>query len=75
MTPMDRHVGRRIRGKRRALGLSQEDLAKELGVALDVIDAYERASAKVPAEHLLKLAAFLGVSVSYFFPMGTCPAT
>ena len=32
VTPVDRHVGRRIRGKRRALGLTEDDLAKALGV-------------------------------------------
>ena len=32
MTPIDGHMGRRIRGKRRALGLSEDDLARALGV-------------------------------------------
>jgi len=73
MTPLDQHVGRRIRGKRRALGLAQDDLAVELGVRRDMIEAYERATAPVPTDHLLRLAAFLGVSVAYFFPTGSCP--
>jgi transcriptional regulator with XRE-family HTH domain len=74
MTPVDQHVGRRIRGKRRALGLSLEDLARALGVGLDTIEAYERAAARVTSEHLIKLADILGVSVSYFFPTTPCPA-
>ena len=36
---VDRHVGRRIRGKRRAMGLSVADLAKVLDVAGDEITA------------------------------------
>ena len=32
MTPIDQHVGRRIRGKRRALGLTEDDVAQALGV-------------------------------------------
>jgi transcriptional regulator with XRE-family HTH domain len=75
MTPVDQHVGRRIRGKRRALGLSGDDLARALRVDRDTIDAYERATARVPSEHLIGLAEFLGVSVSYFFPMTPCPGS
>ncbi len=74
MTPVDQHVGRRIRGKRRALGLSLDDLARALGVGSDTIEAYERATTRVTSEHLIKLAGVLGVSVSYFFPTTPCPA-
>jgi transcriptional regulator with XRE-family HTH domain len=73
MTPIDQHVGRRIRGKRRALGLTEADVARALGVGSDRIEAYERASLRVPAEHLIKLAEFLGFAVSYFFPTTPCP--
>jgi transcriptional regulator with XRE-family HTH domain len=73
MTPIDQHVGRRIRGKRRALGLTEDDLAKALGVGRDTIEAYERSATRVPSEHLIKLAELLGVSVSYFFPATPCP--
>lgn len=67
-TPVDRHVGRRIRGKRRALGLSEENLATALGVGTDRIAAYERASARVPSDHLIRLSEVLDVPLSYFFP-------
>jgi transcriptional regulator with XRE-family HTH domain len=73
MTPVDRHIGRRIRGKRRALDLTEDDLAKAVGVGRDTIEDYERASVRVPSDHLIKLADILGVSVSYFFPTTPCP--
>lgn len=73
MTPVDQHVGRRIRGKRRALGLTEDDLATALGVGRDTIEAYERASVRVPYEHLIKLSKFLGVAISYFFPTTPVP--
>jgi len=73
MTPIDRHIGRRIRGKRRALGLTQDDLAKSLGVSPDMIEDYERGTERVPADHLIELSKVLGVPVSYFFPTGPCP--
>jgi transcriptional regulator with XRE-family HTH domain len=65
---MDRHVGRRIRGKRRALGLSEDTLARELGIESGQIEAYERATEHVPSDHLARLSEVLGVPVSYFLP-------
>jgi len=73
MTPIDRHVGRRLRGKRRALGLPQDDVARAIGVGGDVIEAYEQGTVRVPAEHLVKLSEMFDVPVSYFFPAGPCP--
>ena len=74
MTPIDRHVGRRIRGKRRALGLSEDDLAGALGVESGRIRAYERATERVPSEQLVRLSEILGVAISYFFPTTPCPS-
>ncbi len=74
MTPADQHVGRRIRGKRRALALTEGDLAKALGVDQSVIDAYEHATVSVPPEHLDRLSQILGVPISYFLPAASCPA-
>jgi len=65
---VDQHVGRRIRGKRRALGLSEENLAIELGVEAVQIAAYERAAERVPSDHLIRLSEILDVPLSYFFP-------
>jgi transcriptional regulator with XRE-family HTH domain len=68
VTPVDRHVGRRIRGKRRALGLTEDQLAQAIGVDAETIGRYERATEHVPSEHLDRLAAFMDVPLSYFFP-------
>ena len=68
MTPVDQHVGRRIRGKRRALALTQDDLAKALGVDSHRIEAYERGTEPVPRVHLIRLCDVLGVPIDYFFP-------
>ena len=72
MTPIDQHVGWRIRGKRRALGLSQDDLARTLGVAPDRLGAYERATERVPSDHLMRLSEIYGVGINYFFPASPC---
>ena len=73
MTPLDRHVGRRIRGKRRALGLTPDDLADSLGVDACTVRAYELGSERVPSEHLVRLCEIMGVTLSYFFPAASCP--
>lgn len=61
-----RRIARRIRGKRRALGLTQDQVADALGVPPATIEAYERATLSVPPEHLVKLAELFEVSPSYF---------
>jgi transcriptional regulator with XRE-family HTH domain len=63
---IDERIGRRIRGKRRALGLSQEQVADTLGVTSATVEAYERATLCVPPGHLIKLAEIFDVSVSFF---------
>ena len=72
-TPVDQHVGRRIRGKRRALGLGEDSLAKALGVDAGRIAAYERGAERVPSQHLVRLSEFMEVPLSYFFPSTPCP--
>jgi transcriptional regulator with XRE-family HTH domain len=74
VTPVDRHVGRRIRGKRRALGLTEDDLAKALGIDAARIRAYERGTERVPSEHMLRLSERMEVPLSYFFPTTPCPS-
>ncbi len=64
----DARIGRRIRGKRRAMGLEQGMLARVLGVQVEAIQAYENGTAPVPDQHLRLLADYFGVSVDYFVP-------
>ena len=75
MTPVDQHVGRRIRGKRRALGLSEVALAKAAGIDPEQIEAYERAMERVPTDHLVRLGEVMGVPLTYFFPAVTCSSS
>jgi transcriptional regulator with XRE-family HTH domain len=74
MTPVDRHVGRRIRGKRRALGLTEDDLAKALGIDVARIRAYEQGTERVPSEHMVRVSELMEVPLSYFFPATPCPS-
>ncbi len=71
---IDQHVARRIKGKRLALGLSEDDIAKAIGVQRRQVVEYERAETRVPADQLLRLSAFMDVPISYFFPSAPSPS-
>jgi transcriptional regulator with XRE-family HTH domain len=64
---IDVHVGRRIRARRREIGLTQTALGTALGVRFQQIQKYERAKNGVPAASLPRLAERLGVRPDYFF--------
>ena len=40
---IDEHVGKRLRLRRSILGLSQEELAKTLGITFQQVQKYEKA--------------------------------
>lgn|SRR5690606_34796334 len=64
---VDRHVGIRIRERRISLGYTQQQLADIIGVTYQQAHKYERGINRVSAGRLYKIAAVLGVPISYFF--------
>ncbi|MDB5493756.1 MAG: transcriptional regulator, Cro/CI family [Phenylobacterium sp.] len=65
--PVDRHVGLRIRMRRKELGISQERLAYAVGLTFQQIQKYERAANRVSASKLWELARALHTGVTYFY--------
>jgi transcriptional regulator with XRE-family HTH domain len=65
--PIDVHVGERIRRRRRALGVSQDRLAEQLGLTFQQVQKYERGANRVSASKLYQIANTLQASVSFFF--------
>jgi transcriptional regulator with XRE-family HTH domain len=65
--PVDRHVGIRIRLRRKQLNMSQGQLAEALGVTFQQIQKYERAANRVSASKLWEIAQALESPVSYFY--------
>lgn len=65
--PIDEHVGRRVRLRRKLIGVSQENLADALGLSFQQAQKYERGFNRISASKLLRIAVHLGVPVSYFF--------
>jgi transcriptional regulator with XRE-family HTH domain len=65
--PTDVHVGRRIRLRRRAEGLSQERLADGLGLTFQQVQKYERGANRVGSSRIYDLSRVLDVPITYFF--------
>lgn len=65
--PVDRHVGLRIRMRRKELGVSQERLAEAVGLTFQQIQKYERAANRVSASKLWELSRALNTSIGYFY--------
>jgi transcriptional regulator with XRE-family HTH domain len=64
---LDLFVGRRLRWRRKLLGLSQSNLADLIGVRFQQIQKYEAAINRLSAARLWTLACVLGVDVQYFY--------
>jgi transcriptional regulator with XRE-family HTH domain len=72
--PVDRHVGLRIRMRRKEVGISQERLAEALGLTFQQVQKYERAANRVSASKLFEIARALKTSPAYFYEGLTPPA-
>jgi transcriptional regulator with XRE-family HTH domain len=64
---VDKHVGARIRARRRELGVSQEQLAAAIGCSFQQIQKYENAKNRVSMSRLVAIAETLAVDPPYFF--------
>ena len=67
MTEIDRHVGSKIRFFRLQTGLSQEALAKRIGISYQQLYKYENGSNSIAASRLADLSSALEVPVHHFF--------
>jgi len=66
-TPIDAHVGVRIRARRSLLGMSQKDLGAKVGLTFQQIQKYERGTNRIGSGRLFEFSCILGVPISYFF--------
>ena len=67
MDGIDIHLGRRLRRRRRILGLTQQQLADACGVRFQQIQKYECAANRMSAARLWQLSEVLEVPVNYFY--------
>ncbi len=66
-SPIDMHVGARIRLRRTLMGMSQERLGDALGLTFQQVQKYERGVNRVGASRLFDLSRILDVPISFFF--------
>ncbi len=66
-SPIDVHVGGRVRLRRTLMGLSQERLGEALGLTFQQVQKYERGVNRIGASRLFDLARVLDVPIGFFF--------
>ncbi len=64
---VDVHVGGRVRVRRKALRLSQNELALALGITFQQVQKYERGLNRVSASKLYEIGMALRTPVAWFF--------
>jgi transcriptional regulator with XRE-family HTH domain len=64
---IDLRVARRIRERRLRLGMTQQQLARRIGVAFQQAHKYEHGLSRVSAGRLYDIAAALEAPIEYFF--------
>jgi len=64
---IDVHLGKRLRRRRRLLGLTQQQLAGACGVRFQQIQKYECGANRISAARLWQLSEALEVPVGYFY--------
>jgi transcriptional regulator with XRE-family HTH domain len=63
----DIEMGRRIRQRRREIGISQTELAGKLGLSFQQMQKYEKGINRVGASRLQQIAEMLGVDMPFFY--------
>jgi len=69
-SPIDLHVGSRVRMRRLMLKMSQEKLGDALGITFQQIQKYEKGANRIGASRLQHISNILQVPVSFFFEGG-----
>ena len=65
--PVDLHVGKRIRQRRWLVGVTQQQLAEQVGIKFQQIQKYETGANRVSASRLWDISQAMDVPVNFFF--------
>jgi len=57
--PVDVYVGAKVKSRRLILGLSQEDLAKSIGLTFQQVQKYERGTNRISVSRLVDICKVL----------------
>lgn len=64
---IDFYVGKRLRRRRRLLGLTQQALGDKVGIRFQQIQKYECGANRISAARLFELSEALSVPIQYFY--------
>ncbi|WP_141520271.1 helix-turn-helix transcriptional regulator, partial [Bacillus cereus] len=64
----NKYVGSKIKDYRKSFGLSQEELAKKIGVGKTTISNYEVGIRSPKKPQMIKLSEVFGITIDDFFP-------
>ncbi len=64
---IDYYVGKRLRRRRRLLGLTQQVLGDKVGIRFQQIQKYECGANRISAARLFELSEALSVPIQYFY--------
>lgn len=67
MNKIDRHIGSRVRLRRKILNISQYSLAYDLEISFQQLQKYESGENRIAASRLYEIAKLLKVSPHFFF--------
>ncbi len=66
-SPVDVHVGARVRIRRKLLGMTQTTLGDALGLTFQQVQKYEKGTNRIGSSRLYDLSRVLDVSIEHFF--------
>lgn len=64
---VDKMLGQRVRARRLAIGMSQEQLAEALGITFQQVQKYEKGVNRIAASRLFAIAEVLDYPIAEFF--------
>ncbi len=67
ISPIDVHVGARLRQRRTLLGMTQTNLSDAIGVSFQQMQKYEKGTNRISASRLFDLSRILDVPIQFFF--------
>jgi two-component system response regulator len=66
-TPLNEHIGKKIKDRRKRAAMTLSDLAQKLEISISHVENYERGINRVPVEVIYKLSQIFKVSADFFF--------
>jgi CheY-like chemotaxis protein/DNA-binding XRE family transcriptional regulator len=65
--PLNEHIGKQIKDRRKRAAMTLSDLAQKLEISIPQVENYERGINRTPVETLYKLSQIFKVSLDFFF--------